>query len=304
MSKTPKCKPIKTFYTYLNIADPFVAWETYRGILISPDCYQIEEHPSISFWMLRYLRNMLSPQAINELKLEVIRQKYYAHEVSRFRGFYYFENKTTAINAAKMWQLKYFNNFCLTDVGIDSKAIYSKLDSNWITLYAGKESDNDNWIHSYWRGEPCPGFDEPLWELLVIARGIIYNNELRMQAYENIKNSNPTTILPLLEEARIAAYLGSDLGHCSPYIIKKSETKYQVVDIMDMKDAENPIYLHKKNDYLSNPINHENINFNDLLLINDYNKFSKLNTTNRNFEFVINNDIANDFNIYKMSHNY
>lgn len=40
----------KILWTYLNIADPIVAWETYRGVLISPDCYRIEDNPAISFW--------------------------------------------------------------------------------------------------------------------------------------------------------------------------------------------------------------------------------------------------------------
>lgn len=36
----------KIVWTYLNITDPLVAWETYRGILISPDCYSIENNPA------------------------------------------------------------------------------------------------------------------------------------------------------------------------------------------------------------------------------------------------------------------
>ena len=34
---------LKTVWVYLDISDPLVAWETYRGILISPDCYLIEK---------------------------------------------------------------------------------------------------------------------------------------------------------------------------------------------------------------------------------------------------------------------
>jgi len=295
----------KIVWCFLNISDPLVAWETYRGVLISPDCYVVEKHPSISFWQLRFLKNISSIQSINELKLETIRQLYYPQKVSRFRGFYYFDNQSTALKAANLWGIDYFNIFCLTEVGIDPNSIYSKLDSNWITLYANKINDNDNWMHSYWKGDPCPDFDEPIWELLIITRGLIYNNELRMRAYESIKNNNPMTILPMLEQARLAAYLNSDLGHGSPYIIKQNETKYTVKYIMDMQDANNEEYLRRLKNYVKNSENHKNINFKDLSLIDKYNVFSVPDLRVKQFEFELNKTgILKDFKIEKIVHNY
>lgn len=292
----------KTVWTYLNITDPLVAWETYRGILISPDCYPIENNPAISFWQIKFLKNMQSIQSINELKLEIIRQKFYPYKVSRFRGFYYFENQETAKLAADSWNIEHMNPFCLAEVGIDPNSIYSKMDSNWITFYLSKENKQDDWIHSYWKGEVCPEFDKPIWELLVVARGIIYGTELRECAYEHIRNNNPTTILPLLEHARLAAWLGSDLGHASPCITKLSQNRFKVVDIMDMRDAKNPEYLDKLREYIENPANKNSINHVDLSLIDRYNVFSVPDTRKRNFEFSIPDRINIDFNIHKLSH--
>lgn len=73
----------KILWTYLNIADPIVAWETYRGVLISPDCYRIEDNPAISFWQLKFFKNIESNKSINELKLEMIRQQFYSQKISR-----------------------------------------------------------------------------------------------------------------------------------------------------------------------------------------------------------------------------
>lgn len=292
----------KIVWTYLNITDPLVAWETYRGILISPDCYSIENNPAISFWQIKFLKNIQSVQSINELKLEIIRQKFYPNKVSRFRGFYYFENLETAQIAADLWKIEYMNPFCLAKVGIDPNSTYSKMDSNWITFYLPKENQNDDWIHGYWQGEVCPEYNRPIWELLVVARGFILGTELRECAYEHIKNNNPTTILPMLEQARLAAWLGSDLGHVTPYIIQLDTNRFKVKDMMDMRDAENPEYLEKLRKYIENPANKGSIRYSDLKLIDRYEKFTILDTRKRNFEFSLPDEINVDFNIHKLAH--
>lgn len=292
--------PIKNLWVYLNITDPIVAWETYRGILISPDCYLLENNPAISFWQLKFLKNMESIKSINEIKIESIRQQYYPDKISRFRGFYYFENKETAQKAANLWKLDYMNPFCLTQVAINSNSAYSKLDSNWITYYLPKENPNDDWIHSYWKGEICPKYEEPIWELLVVAKGFIIGTELRKQAYENIKNNNPTTILPLLEQARIAAWLNSDLGHITPYITNLGANKYKVQHIINMRDAKNPKYLDKLKKYSENPLNKDFINHKDLGLINKYQIFNVPDTRIKDFEFTIPTNI--NFSLNNLSH--
>lgn len=292
----------KILWTYLNIADPIVAWEAYRGVLISPDCYRIEDNPAISFWQLKFLKNIESNKSINELKLEMIRQQFYSQKISRFRGFYYFEDKETAEKAANLWGVEYMNPFCLAQVAIDAKSLYSKMDSNWITYYLSKDNANDDWMHKYWRGDICPHFDSPIWELLVVARGYILGTELRSRAYENIKNNNPTTILSMLEQARIAALLDSDLGHTAPYIIQLGTNRYKVDFIMDMHDAKNDNYLHRLKQYMENPENKSRINYEDLKLIDRYNKFSVLDARVKSFEFSIPSNLNMYFDIKKLSH--
>lgn len=292
----------KIVWTYLNIADPVVAWETYRGILISPDCYKINDNPALSFWQLKLLKNMQSIQAINEIKLEIVRQQFYSDKISRFRGFYYFENQEIAEEAAKLWKIAYVNPFCLIEVGIDTNSMYSRMDSNWITYYLARENSNDDWMHNYWKGEVCPHYESPIWELLVATRGYIFETELKQRAYENIKNNNPTTILPMLEQARLAAYLESDLGHICPYIIKSDTNLYKVIYVMDMHDAKNPEYLNKLKNYIEDPKNASSINYEDLKLIDKYNKFSVLDARIKNFEFAIPNELNVYFDIKRLSH--
>ena len=293
----------KIVWVYLNISDSLVAWEIYRGVLISPDCYLVEDNPSISFRQLSYLKNIKSISSANELKLELVRQKFYPDKISRFRGFYCFDDKETALNAAKLWgSNNHYNVFCLSEVGVPFDSIYSKMDSNWITKYAGKRSNDDSWMHYYWKGEVCPDFSEPIWELLIVARGFVYNNELRERSYEKIKRENKPSVLPLLEISRLAALLGFDLGHICPYVIKKSNQKYEVIDIIDMRDAENSYFLQKLNNYINNIDNREYVNFSDLKLFGIYNGFSVPDTRIRSFEFELPSDIADDFDIQKMPH--
>ena len=292
----------KILWTYLDISDPLVCWEVYRGILISPDCYKIEQNPSISFWQLKFLKNISSVRAMNELRLEIVRQKFYPDKISRFRGLYYFEDKETAIKAANLWNLKHFNEFCLTEVELFTDFVYSKHDSNWITYYLSKNNDNFDWIHSYWRGEICSLGEEPIWELLVVARGRVLNKDLRQSAYNLIKEKNPTTVLPFLEQSRLAAFLGSDLGHCSPCVFRVCENKFRVSDIIDMKDARNDLYIKKLHEFLKNPENSYLVNWNDLNLIDRYDVFSVPDTRERNFEFTLPKEIVLNFDINALAH--
>lgn len=295
----------KSVWAFLDISDPLVAWEVYRGIIIAPDCYLIEEYPGISFWQVNLFKKINSVMSINEIKLECIRQKYYPNAISRFRGLYCFESEYVASETAKFWgNRNHFSSFCLSELSIPNGSPSSKLDSNWISFYLGKESTSQNWMHSYWSGEVCPLAESPRWELLVVARADVLNKELRKQAYENLKKKNKLSVLPLMELSRIAAYIGFDLGHCCPYVFELSNNRFKIADIFDRRDANNPLFLEALSKYFDDPKNKPFINWNDYNKLKFSDTICVPDTTERNFEFELSSNYIKEhyFDFSKLVH--
>lgn len=282
-----------TAWCFLNIDDPLVAWETYRGEIISSDYYH-DGYPIISPRSSSILRMLGSKiLATNELLLESVRQNYFSNKVSRLTGAFLFENKKEAYKAISMWgnDIPHFNPFALTEVIPSLDTYYSKHDSNWITFNLGNVSSDLSWMHHYWNGDICPESKEPLWELIACTRCYICNTELRMQSYKNIRdrfnNFFPRKTLPLLEHARLAAYLGSDLGHSTPYLMQTEPSTISVKYIISMVDAKNPEYLERLSSYVLAPKNAEHINFQDLNIINEDDNFSVPDFRKMEFSFKI-----------------
>lgn len=268
-------------WCFLNIADPFVAWETYRGEIISSDYYH-DDKSIISPRTYSVLKMLDSNSIIakNELLLESVRQKSFPNKVSRLTGVFLFENKLDADRAISMWgkSVPHFNPFGLTEVNPSLDTYYSKHDSNWITLNLGKDSSDISWMEHYWTGHICPEVREPLWELIASTKFYICNKELQMQAYNNITESFNKFFtrknLPLLEQARLAAYLGCDLGHTFPYLVQPNPNTFTVRYFITMAEANNPKYLERLSAYVQDPHNAKYINYKDLNIINEEGEFA------------------------------
>lgn len=149
----------------------------------------------------------------------------------------------------------------------------------------------------------CP----PLWELIACTRFHICNNELREQAYNNIKElfysffSRKT--LPLLEQARLAACLRSDLGHTFPYLIQSDPTTLTVRYFISLSDANNPKYLERLSAYVKDPGNARNINFQDLNIINEKDDFALPDFSRFNFNVRIHDVVLkSNFNVGGFAH--
>lgn len=285
----------KTVWAFLNISDLMVAWEVYRGVIIAPGCYSINGFPAVSSWQLKWLKHMDRIESINEIKLECIRQKFYPKAISRLSGFFCFESESIAKETAKFWgNMSHFTPFCLSELSISNRVEFSKHDSNWITEYIDKSNTSDEWMHLYWQGKICPLEKSPRWELLVVARASVLNNELRNQAYENLKQKSKITVLPFLELSRLSAYIGFDLGHITPYIQHVSTNRFKVVDCVDMRDANNPVFLDELGKYINDPLNKQSINEEDLKKLNYLEVMTVPDTTERNFEFEISTNCIKD----------
>lgn len=145
----------------LDLEHPLVAWECYRGTLISA---YVDASNNIQNTSLR-IANLIRGSNINlanELLFEHVRKNYFQAAVSRMSCLYAFENKISAksICESESWGGGHFHINNLVDVGIGANNI-TKVDANWITC-ADREKNGlikqsyIPCIHNYWSGIVYP----------------------------------------------------------------------------------------------------------------------------------------------------
>lgn len=237
---------MKTLYVALKLDDPTVAWEVYRGNMISCESIKNRTFQPISFWYVKYLKQCLrvAPTSINETLLERVRESEFPEETSRLKGLYFFENKDDAQKILAFWGME---NHTLIEAYYEHVTKVTRVDSKWITNYLSKVSDT-KWMRKYWSGEPYNA--EPHWELLVKGKLVITDSNAIEKSYETVKRLWPRS-LPLLELSRISALIGSELGHCAPIILKLSENNFGLRYIINMEDAKNDEFLERLKGYMT-----------------------------------------------------
>lgn len=242
-----------TFYAYINIHDPLVAWETAIGRYCSADNLEADQVFSISlrqFYLFKKysISGHSTPQIINELKLENIRSQLYAHLPSRLRGVFLFESLEDAEAAAQRWDGNHFSSSFLSEIEMQPEKI-AKLDSEWITsnLAANNKS---SWIDYYWQGETY-GI-KPLTEVIASGMGLILNQDLRERAYRQVMKLSPKSI-PILAVACIGFYLGFNrIAQSIPYLTRDG-SKVRGIHILNMEDLESKSLLYEALSQYKNP---------------------------------------------------
>ena len=248
-------------YAYLNIDDPICAWATYRGVLVSsPDA-----NGFVSVWLAGLLKSQNLNRLSVELRLDSIRKQYYTSCVSRLQGMFCFMDLESAKLAARSWgggNLNHFSNSNLAELEL-SNAIdcLEQFDANWITwAHSNPEQSlkNNSWIDKYWSGQPYPE-EDPTWETLYMGQMTVLGTNLRNRAYERIKYEFPNS-LAFLEIARISTLLGSNLGSICGFISNTLDGT-RLNYLMDMQDAENPIFLKELGEFMRSeqPVNHNDL---------------------------------------------
>lgn len=236
---------MKTFYVALKLDDPAVAWEVYRGNMISCESIENKTFQPVSFWYVKYLRRCLlvTQTSINETLLERVRENEYPEETSRLKGLYFFEDRDAAQDILAFWGME---KHTLIEAHYEHVTKVTRVDSKWISNHLPKVGDTE-WMRKYWSGEPCD--HEPHWELLVKGKLVITDSIAIKKARETIERVWPKS-LPLLELSRIAALMGSELGHCVPFIQKLSESTFGLRYIINMEDASNDRFLKRLGEYM------------------------------------------------------
>ena len=230
---------MKTYYAYVNICDPLVAWEAAIGRLCSSDDLERDQVFSLSLRQFALFRHYASigqatSQIRNELRLEGVRAQRYGHLPSRLRGLFVFENIEDGHAASTRWDGRHFDSSFLTKVAM-APTKSARLDSEWITSNLAKE-DDPSWMDQYWRGEVYG--EKPLTEVICSGVGVILNKQLRERAYRNVMDGFPKAV-PLLSIACVAFDLGFDrVAQVVPYLLAAGET-VRGVHLLNMNDLRN-----------------------------------------------------------------
>lgn len=234
-------------YAYLNIADPICAWATYRGVLVSAKAAMGSDAGAVSLMSAGLMRSDTQARLSNEFIVEGARRLRHPGRVSRLSGMYCFLEVDSAQRASALWGSlrNHFRPDFLAELHLQSISRQDRMDSNWIT-YARRDADGFlltddlSWIDRYWRGEVYPN-KIPIWETVIEGRIIVLGTDLRNRAYEVIKKEFPQA-LGILEIARQAAWIGSDLGNVVAWLTEDQDNILMNY-LMDWRDATNPDFL-------------------------------------------------------------
>lgn len=205
-------KKIKV-WCYLNIDNPFVAWEVAIGRIASLEalpCLQDQEKRwFLTQWQYSRLKNAFYSNPLNkiplknEYKIEHIRHHYYPDKVSRLRGSFFFKSKEDAINIVTCYGWKGFNPNHLSEVELyyNSDNDISFYDSTWFSMKAMDIMHEDD-IKSYLENVTYWGEDSnPATEILAYGLGFVLNKALMQKAYNMIKARYPDAMC-FLDSAR------------------------------------------------------------------------------------------------------
>lgn len=226
-------------FAFFDVSNPLVAWLVYRAEIVSArDAHEA----ALSFWTTRYLASVRAgnPRAERyrtEIVLDEVRHRRYPDAVSRLGGFYVFPDEDSARRASCAWG-GVFRCENLAELALRPDARISRYDSEWVTHKLGPEDDLA-WADDYFAGNQFGA--EPIWEIVVEGRALILGTDLRENAYETVKSAWPAS-LPLLELARIAVELNSDLGLITPSLIE-DRGRRRVSYVMNFKDAKAEAFL-------------------------------------------------------------
>lgn len=271
---------------YLNIDLVPVAWTAYRGVLMTVCNFGTKEFRPLSYWPLRLLKEQCRTRFQKELRLEEIRREFYPHQVSRMHGLYVWGDQDSAVRGQQRWGTvagTHFQPNYLVKLSVTYSAL-SRVDTTWIDEFLLPDSispdeGNVDWMHSYWRGDPCPTGD-PLWEYIVEGRGVIWGTALRSKAYEIVRQHAPLS-LGQLELGRIATEVGSELYHTAPYMQRIGQTRFRVSYYGDARQ-QNDDFMHLLGRHIAKA-DRSTINWNAISLLRDDTK--RLDLRHLSFEF-------------------
>jgi hypothetical protein len=241
---------IREGFIYLEIEHPVVAWNTYRGVLVSRNqIWAPQANGAVSQRLSGIFHSGDVRRLQSELAIDAIRMRDFPNAVSRLSGMFVFDEVESALAAEQAAWGGHFNSDYLTDVGFTYNAA-TRADANWITQMLDAEANLvpgwEQLAAKYWSGEP--GFAPPIWELLIDGTATVWGTRVRKQAYDIVRSRYPRS-LGLLEESRIAALLGFSLGNICSWLTRR-ENDVELAFYLDNTSEDDPRYCAAVEQYL------------------------------------------------------
>jgi hypothetical protein len=214
-------------YCFLDLEHPAVAWAVMRGMLVSADYASTPHNPGfISFMQAGIVETLNNPRVFNEFFIESVRLSFFAHQVSRMRGMFFFRSRDEA--EARIGDCKwppYFEPKNLLELELCYDEPFTDVDANWITFApVGKDGripvGDLQWVQRYWAGESYN--DSPVWERIAIGIALVLDEQARRQCYEYVREIFPASHIPILM-ARLASEAGTRGGLVAPFLRREDE---------------------------------------------------------------------------------
>ena len=202
-------------HVYLDITNPFVAWNVSRGGFCSSNVLHFnggfsENSIPLSPWSESLFRQGNELKLEVEFRLEALRKKEFPEAVSRLAGIFVFGcvEDVAAFWASEGWG-SHFEDANLADCGVQAHVV-SRLDANWIPVMIDGDgklaSDWQTKARQYWNGDCVPG-QVPIWETLVSGGITIWSTDLKDKGLAEIKRS-----FPEVKTARYYSEMAFDVG--------------------------------------------------------------------------------------------
>ena len=219
-------------FCFLDLEHPAVAWAVMRGMLVSADYASTPPNPGfISFMQAGIVETLNNRRTFNEYLIERVRLSFFAHQVSRIRGMFFFSSRSDAeANIHDPAWPPYFESKNLLELDLYHNEPFTDVDANWITFAPLAEDGRITmgdlpWIRRYWAGEKYN--DDPVWERIAKGVALVLDEQVRRQCYQYVREIFPASHIPILM-ARLASEAGTRGGLTAPFLLREDEKRVQL----------------------------------------------------------------------------
>jgi hypothetical protein len=239
-------KSVRVF-CFLDLEHPAVAWAVMRGIMVSADYASTPPNPGfISFMQAGMVESLDNRRVSNEFLIEMIRLGFFAHQVSRMRGMFFFRSRKEAeARIGDPFWPPYFQVANLLELELHYDEPFTDVDASWITFAPltddGRMRLSDlQWVSHYWAGETYSS--EPVWERLAKGIALVLDVQVRRKSYHYLREIFPHSHIPILM-ARLASEAGTRGGLLAPFLLREDQQSLKLGYLWSDSEFHDPIVI-------------------------------------------------------------